>query len=573
MEDKKANVRRNLMLTVIGLVAVLSFTGIIYSEYSINAGVITKNGTVLAAPLWNLSQNAAGLYTTLQVGINISGTYTFNVSFLTAEFNNATNASFYLNDTYINVGPICSNTTVLPGNNIDTLSFRTCTVDTSTINAALRNNKTYVLSVNVTYNSTTVGGHFNQTNATVFGWAGTSTFNVTIDNTKPNILSIASPSAGSVYSGFESREILLNYTVNDTTAGVRTVFFALGNSTGNFSSLGTSGATVIERVSLGTLFVNDVGAGADHYNITFDPRNFRTGTYTIYMNVTDHTTSGTTAGNVVTNMTRTIVIDNDTPVITIVSPAANDIIKDSTPWIQIKVSDGDQMRQGATDYKSCKYWIDNTTARVFNSTGTSSGIEFDTFVAINEFKIQHAETLSNNAHNIFVICQDRAGNNGTKAWTFSVDTDRGGGAGPSGRAADIDLGTETTSALSGSQGRVTTFTLGTGDTHTVTITGVTDDSVTLKIESEPIILTLKTGETKKVDVTGDTVDDVSITLNAITDGNADLTITKLQAPAAPAGEQVAPAKTGGAGLTAVIVIVVIIAVAGIGYYAYSKKKK
>jgi hypothetical protein len=84
-----------------------------------------------------------------------------------------------------------------------------------------------------------------------------------------------------------------------------------------------------------------------------------------------------------------------------------------------------------------------------------------------------------------------------------------------------------------------------GVNHTITITEVGANSMTLTIASDLTTITLSAGETKNVDLDGDGITDMSIVLNGINNGMADLTFTEL---GQPAPEEETP--TGGENVTA-----------------------
>lgn len=80
---------------------------------------------------------------------------------------------------------------------------------------------------------------------------------------------------------------------------------------------------------------------------------------------------------------------------------------------------------------------------------------------------------------------------------------------------------------------VATFTMATSnniasaESHSVTVSEITDTSVTLIVQSDPVTVELNIGDIKTVDVDKDGTSDLEITLNDIIDGNADLTINTL----------------------------------------------
>jgi len=63
--------------------------------------------------------------------------------------------------------------------------------------------------------------------------------------------------------------------------------------------------------------------------------------------------------------------------------------------------------------------------------------------------------------------------------------------------------------------------------HTLTVNSISDDSVDIVIQSDPILATLEVGETNKFDINSDSIYDLSLRLNSITDGKADLYIIRI----------------------------------------------
>ena len=94
-----------------------------------------------------------------------------------------------------------------------------------------------------------------------------------------------------------------------------------------------------------------------------------------------------------------------------------------------------------------------------------------------------------------------------------------------GTTKDIGTFTETQITQISEQGSVS-FKVGT-ETHTAKVLTVGTDSVTIEVSSTPKQVTLTIGETKDVDTNDDGTDDISISLNAITNGKADITFKNL----------------------------------------------
>jgi preprotein translocase subunit YajC len=124
-----------------------------------------------------------------------------------------------------------------------------------------------------------------------------------------------------------------------------------------------------------------------------------------------------------------------------------------------------------------------------------------------------------------------------------------------------------------------------GHDHTITVSAVTDDTVTLTISSDPMTITVNKGETVSVDVDGDGTNDIAVTYHKrFPPGgkHADLTFALTETPSVgggpdssggststPAGEQAL--KSGKAGLLVTVIVIVVIVV--LGYFMLSKRKK
>jgi sporulation protein YlmC with PRC-barrel domain len=65
------------------------------------------------------------------------------------------------------------------------------------------------------------------------------------------------------------------------------------------------------------------------------------------------------------------------------------------------------------------------------------------------------------------------------------------------------------------------------ETHTITMSRIETNSITIVISSNPITLQLATGQEKEVDINGDGIKDIYLKLNKINSGKADLLIKKI----------------------------------------------
>jgi len=124
-----------------------------------------------------------------------------------------------------------------------------------------------------------------------------------------------------------------------------------------------------------------------------------------------------------------------------------------------------------------------------------------------------------------------------------------------------------------------------GQDHTITVVTVSDESVTLRITSEPFTITVNKGETVDADLDRDGTNDLAVTYHKrFPPGgkHADLTFALTETPAvetAPEGGAETPeekaareaARASKAGLLVTLVVIVIIIV--LGYFMLSKRKR
>jgi len=225
-------------------------------------------------------------------------------------------------------------------------------------------------------------------------------------------------------------------------------------------------------------------------------------------------------------------------------------------------------------------------------------------IAINgDNPSSYTETASTGSYT--TACRTRDASENWGAWTasqtFTVTsstTSTGGTAGSSSSSSSTPTVTETTEVASGETENlgtltqsisnnvimgaesIATFTMATSsnievsESHSVTISEITDTSVTIIIQSDPITLELNIGDVKTVDVDGDGTNDLEVTLNGITDGNADLTInTLVQLPEVepetpePTLEPETKSSTGW------WIVLIIVVIGLIIWFLFKKKKK
>ena len=125
-----------------------------------------------------------------------------------------------------------------------------------------------------------------------------------------------------------------------------------------------------------------------------------------------------------------------------------------------------------------------------------------------------------------------------------------------------------------------------GQDHTVTIVTITDDSVTLRISSEPLTVTVGKGETTDVDIDRDGTNDLGVTYHKrFPPGgkHADLTFTLVESPAVATtpgtSEESAEEQAGVFGLSKgstgglVIMLLVIVVIIIVGYFMLTQRKR
>lgn len=161
-----------------------------------------------------------------------------------------------------------------------------------------------------------------------------------------------------------------------------------------------------------------------------------------------------------------------------------------------------------------------------------------------------------------------------------------GGSGSGGAATvtfDVDFTEISEGTLSIAEGSTRTFSFDGATEHTLEVTEITEDSATITVTSVPITRTLRVGGSEEFDINEDGINDLKVTLNAITEGIADLTVAKLEegakivaeeeiatAEAAAAAAEEAEGKASSKNL--VITLIVIVLVIAIGYVVLRKKK-
>lgn len=315
---------------------------------------------------------------------------------------------------------------------------------------------------------------------------GTYNTQIRIDNTGPAVSSFTT-----VVPGFNATNLSflnVNVSVNDSGMGIDSVYFNVTNSSG-------------DQVNW-TKAIADTGG---YYNVTINMTNLGEGVYNVTVWAND-----TQLANLNNTEFIKIVVDGTNPAVTLT--AANTTESSLT----IAVASTDDLSNLAG---TCT--VDRAGANVYRS-----GTDTQT--------LTESSLTCNTAYSYTATCTDESGNSGTSAATSFTTS-----ACPSGGASGGSTGVVTRMTYKPSEEQLTTgYTKEVqandvvnikvnGGTHTVRVSNVESSTVTLIVSSDPVTVTLSVGDTRRVDVNGDGTYDVSVMLNSITNGKADVTITKI----------------------------------------------
>lgn len=231
----------------------------------------------------------------------------------------------------------------------------------------------------------------------------------------------------------------------------------------------------------------------------------------------------------------------------------------------------------------------NAVACTCTSTDGTAGVATTTYTAA-------PSTANTGTYTETCISTDNTGNRATTTTTYDVTgvNNNGGSSsgGGSSTATSWSAGTHTinedtfktgfTYGLKSNQ-RIR-FTSG-GASHHVGVKSLTATTATIEIASTPQTATMSVGDVRKFEITGDDYYDLLVTLNSITDGKADVTISpisELITAEAEAEQQaqeesatpIVSDETGeGLGTTWIIGIIIAILIIAIGAGVVIKKRK
>jgi len=523
----------------------------------------------------------------------IAGTYTFKGAI--GAGNSTINVTWFA----LPNGTVSANATKIGVN--DTLNGTHFTRDTTIITTGHGR-----FSITASFNETRAGTKSNYTQ-------NITHFNVTVDNEAPIFAGIffnysstngsasntggwvnvsAAATNGIVFNNTGTIQILVQ--INNADLSNQTYLHELANTSlfyvFNSSSVGTSSAgmaKVPESRGTGgfTAFAgpgsNTLGNFSVNYTVVIDVSNFSEGNYSLTLYVADNSSSDTNDSVYSKFIYNRLDISVDkTPSITIEKVTTASTI-DVFGSMKYKCSVNDELYGGFTNTILLTKPSGATVSESFGS-GVEHEFSNDDTNEAGTYTVKCTTTetaygrLSASASAEF-----RAEHAGTAGGGTSGGGSGGGssaGTISGGIFVNLDLTTgDGSGSLSGSQGTTKSFSVDGKTKHTVEFTVVGTNLVTLTIFSDPVKVQLNIGDVKDVDVDSDGVNDLRVTLNGITDGKADVTLTKAAAVTVEeetAEEEAAPsvaeeevvteeAKSSTGFIITIIVIVVIVILAAL----------
>src|SRR3989338_1860994 len=516
----------------------------------------------------------------------IAGTYTFKGAI--GAGNSTINVTWFA----LPNGTVSANATKIGVN--DTLNGTHFTRDTTIITTGHGR-----FSITASFNETRAGTKSNYTQ-------NITHFNVTVDNEAPIFATVffnysstngSASNTGGWVNASNTNDVLFNNTgtiqllvqINNADLSNQTYLHELANTSlfyvFNSSSVGTSSAgmaKVPESRGTGgfTAFAgpgsNTLGNFSVNYTVVIDVSNFSEGNYSLTLYVADNSSSDTNDSVYSKFIYNRLDISVDkTPSITIEKVTTASTI-DVFGSMKYKCSVNDELYGGFTNTILLTKPSGATVSESFGS-GVEHEFSNDDTNEAGTYTVKCTTTetaygrLSASASAEF-----RAEHAGTAGGGTSGGGSGGGssaGTISGGIFVNLDLTTgDGSGSLSGSQGTTKSFSVDGKTKHTVEFTVVGTNLVTLTIFSDPVKVQLNIGDVKDVDVDSDGVNDLRVTLNGITDGKADVTLTKAAAVTVEeetAEEEAAPsvaeeevvteeAKSSTGFIITIIVIVVVI---------------
>jgi len=437
-------------------------------------------------------------------------------------------------------------------------------------NASFRTDGVADGNYNITFNITDIAGNSNTTKRIT---------NIVIDNNPPTNITLYAPNGTLV----NNATIYFNFSVSDTMDPTLSCILwidgVMANSTieqTNGTIGGTGNVTTPGFTNSVKIVATTIGAGFHTWNVTCaDNANNTNATGIRLADRIDFLAAAPSGGNFTLTDTK-----GPTSTLTLSSSA---IAKSATETLTCT----------GTDLISSSLSYEIKVTNPAGSISTTSGSS-----------LSYTSTSTTGSYTANCRSFDATGN--PSAWTASqtftvsssVTSTTSGGISSGSSSSSTPTTTEITEVESGETENlgtliqtiannvimgaesVATFTMATSsnvevaESHSVTISEITDTSVTIIVQSNPITLKLNIGDIKTVDVDGDGTSDLEITLNSITDGNADLTINTLVQvpevePASTPEPTLEPEAKSSTGWWIVLIIVVI----GLIVWFLFKKKK
>ncbi len=502
---------------------------------------------------------------------NLSRTHTLRLN-LTSGLNNITNVSFYAVNSTAFWFLIGVNSSV-------NLSQYTMTFDTTGVNFS--DNINYMLVANISNISS------NASNPGILNVIEANVSNITIDNTPPTVTFAGSggntnPDTADNATFFNSTIVLtFNFTVIDGTfrhmTGPCNVTLDPTNSTFGGSLNGSSEFANNTNFALTAILALE-------------------GTHNYRVQCTDNIDTNNTGNSTI----RTIGLDRTPPMINI--SFHDQVGAEQTQFgpnadVTVRCLRADRF----AGVNSTEILLRNPVEQTLNSKRLDqTATDASTSLSATEFIIPSAET--ENLGSYLVACRaiDRAGNLYSVNKTFDVVTQPPrstsafaipGFTAPVGKVK-INSGITSDGGKLGPDGISRLMQAGAslkfdikGQDHIITVVTVADESVTLKISSEPLTLTVKKGETTDVDIDRDGTNDLAVTYHKrFPPGgkHADLTFALTETPAvetAPDTGQETPEERDIFGLPEgsmsglIVTLVVVVAILVIGYFVLTQRKR
>ena len=482
---------------------------------------------------------------------------------------------------------ICLTSFIFAGIGTGPASFTVAEDLTYTYNISINNSAaavdTNITAVNITLptgftydgtnNSNIIGANFSVIGSVLMWFNTSSSFPLINNNTNASFIFNATMATAGSYNftivTVNETGVTTSYlpvTINDTT--FPTVSFSTFVNSGNYSGNYSLVATIVDDTESWVYFNITNSSGATTLNLTASNPSGNT------WNVTFNTATQTEG------LYNVSIWVND----------SNNQINNSITVINFRIDNTNPTNTGFDCTPASVYVGDTVTCSCDGAADTGgSG------VASTSFTVNPSTTTTGTKTETCTLT-DFAGNSIAPTTTFTVSSrPSGGGLSGSGGSSSTTQTWSNTYTSTEEQ-----FTAGytkamkanerikvkiVNDDHFVGIKSITTTSATIEIASDPITIELDIGEDAKADVNNDGIYDIYVILNSITDGKADITITKIveaipegvEEPITTTGDIVPPEGTQEEAPSKlnqykwiIVVILIILIIAGI-IYRFKKK--